>query len=326
MKLYFHKDPLGNFGDDLNPWLFEKLLPGIFQGHCYHDPALRPEPQNDADAREPLFVGIGTLLNDRIPKAPLKAVFGSGTGYGPSSTLDERWHVYCVRGPKTAELLGLPADRAITDAAALCRRIDIPDTKKPRARHAFMPHCSTARLGSWDRIAADLDIAYIDPQASVEAVFDALKATDVLITEAMHGAILADTLRIPWIPVSTTPGILSLKWQDWCASLDMTYDPCRLPSLWKPDEPANLTKRMTGMVKHGLARRALRTVLDKAKPKLSDEDLLERRVDQLEGCLERFRSDVGQGRYGAYTADTSTLCRSSANSGGSARPKAGFDG
>lgn len=299
MKLYFHKDPLGNFGDDLNPWLFEKLLPGIFRGHCYHDPALR----DDADMGEPLFVGIGTLLNDRIPKEPLKAVFGSGTGYGPSSTLDERWHVYCVRGPKTAELLGLPPEKAITDAAALCRRVDIPEPDRPRARYTFMSHCSTARMGSWDRIAADLDIAYIDPQGSVEAVFDALKSTDVLITEAMHGAILADALRVPWVPVSTTPGILSLKWQDWCASLDLSYDPWQLPSLWKPDQPASSVKKITGMVKHGLARRALRKVLDKAKPTLSDGDLLERRVDQLEECLERFRSDVGRGRYGAYRAD-----------------------
>lgn len=292
MRLYFHKDPLGNFGDDLNPWLFEKLLPEVFESYCYHNPALRQKNDNG----RPLFVGIGTLLNDKIPEGPLKAVFGSGAGYGPASTIDERWNVYCVRGPRTAEFLGLPPEKAVTDAAALCRRVDLPKVQKTTS-YAFMPHCSTARMAFWDRVCADLGIAYLDPQGSVDEIFAALQATDVLITEAMHGAILADTLRIPWVPVSTTAGILSMKWQDWCSSLDMTYSPWRLPALWKPKGSASLVKQAVDFAKFRLAKRALKTVMGKARPGLSDERLLEQRVDQLEARLALFKADVAQGRY-----------------------------
>ena len=298
MKLYFHKDPLGNFGDDLNPWLFERLLPGVFDGHCYHDPMLRQATGEDNS----LFVGIGTLLNNKIPGRPIKAVFGSGAGYGPASKVDQSWNIYCVRGPRTAELLGLPPEKAVTDAAALCRRIDLPEAGQG-AHFAFMPHCSTARYGLWDLICADLNIRYIDPQGTVDDVFSALRSTEILITEAMHGAILADTLRVPWVPVSTTSGILSLKWQDWCASLNMTYTAWRLPSLWKLKGLTGLTKATISRVKSHLARRALRTVIAKARPQLSNERLLEDRIDQLEARLDLFRSDFARGRYAECTAD-----------------------
>ena len=39
----------------------------------------------------------------------------------------------------------------------------------------------------------------------------------------MHGAIVADTLRVPWIPVRTNPKILPFKWLDWCQSVKLPY-------------------------------------------------------------------------------------------------------
>ena len=30
MKIYYFKDPVGNFGDDLNSWLWDTLIPGYF--------------------------------------------------------------------------------------------------------------------------------------------------------------------------------------------------------------------------------------------------------------------------------------------------------
>jgi len=81
MKLFYCKVTTGNFGDDLNPWLWPKLLPGII----------------DEDGST-LFVGIGSIINQFIPDAPLKIVFGSGVGYGTPPVIDERkWKVYCLR-------------------------------------------------------------------------------------------------------------------------------------------------------------------------------------------------------------------------------------
>ena len=65
MKLHYCKTPLGNFGDDLNTWLWPTLLgDSFFNG--------------DEDS---LFLGVGTILNKKIPKEPEKIVLGTGTGY-----------------------------------------------------------------------------------------------------------------------------------------------------------------------------------------------------------------------------------------------------
>jgi succinoglycan biosynthesis protein ExoV len=44
----------------------------------------------------------------------------------------------------------------------------------------------------------------------------------------MHGAIVADALRVPWVPIVTSPRILKLKWQDWCSSVNLPYQPDHL--------------------------------------------------------------------------------------------------
>ena len=36
MKLCYYHDNEGNFGDDLNAWLWPKLLPGVIQGIAKH--------------------------------------------------------------------------------------------------------------------------------------------------------------------------------------------------------------------------------------------------------------------------------------------------
>ncbi len=92
MQLHYYRDGIGNFGDDLNAWLWPRLIPDLLD-----------------DNPDTLFLGIGTLLNNRLPSRPRKVVFGTGAGYGESlPSLDERWRIYCVRGPLTAMALGLP--------------------------------------------------------------------------------------------------------------------------------------------------------------------------------------------------------------------------
>jgi succinoglycan biosynthesis protein ExoV len=45
----------------------------------------------------------------------------------------------------------------------------------------------------------------------------------------MHGAILADAFRVPWIAVSSSRSINSFKWNDWARSLGVTYAPKHIP-------------------------------------------------------------------------------------------------
>jgi hypothetical protein len=41
----------------------------------------------------------------------------------------------------------------------------------------------------------------------------------------MHGAIVADTLRTPWVAVKTKQGILDFKWNDWLNTIGALYNP-----------------------------------------------------------------------------------------------------
>ena len=58
VKLYYYKATAGNFGDDLNSWLWDRLLPNAFDGICYHRHSSHERNNNE----NTLFVGIGTLL------------------------------------------------------------------------------------------------------------------------------------------------------------------------------------------------------------------------------------------------------------------------
>ncbi|HEY2153259.1 MAG TPA: hypothetical protein VGH34_20790 [Vicinamibacterales bacterium] len=64
-------------------------------------------------------VGIGTLLNSRLPRARRTVVFGAGYGYGERPPIDSTWHIYCVRGPFTAQVLKLPTRLGVTDPGVL---------------------------------------------------------------------------------------------------------------------------------------------------------------------------------------------------------------
>lgn len=235
MKLFYYQRPdrQPNFGDDLNRWLWPQLRPNIF----------------DEDAST-TFIGTGTLLNNKLPERVAEAnrlvIFGTGAGYEqPLKQLPPEWDIHCVRGPFSARLLGLPPEKAITDGGLLVAQVFTPSPESAGlsddeiapapATCSFMPHIHSANDAAedWQRICQRANIRYIDPRWSVEKVLGAISSSELLLAEAMHGAIVADALRVPWIPVTTSPRIYTFKWQDWCASMKLPYLPHRLPPLAK---------------------------------------------------------------------------------------------
>lgn len=51
-----------------------------------------------------------------------------------------------------------------------------------------------------------------------------LAAAPLVITESMHGAILADAFGTPWKAVSISHRFNAEKWHDWADSLDLTLE------------------------------------------------------------------------------------------------------
>ncbi|MES2437287.1 MAG: polysaccharide pyruvyl transferase family protein [Patescibacteria group bacterium] len=221
MKLYYWKMQGGNFGDDLNPLVWNHYL----NNHLDSDP-------------KTTVLGIGTLINDkllgRIREAHTIHVFGTGVGLGNHLQdlpfIDDAWNVHWVRGPLSAQVLGLPPSTAVSDGAMLIGQLYKPQANVKKYAWSFMPHVYQARNGdkAWKLVCERAGIHYIDPRLPVTTILEMLSQTEVLIAEAMHGAIVADALRVPWIPVTSSDRILSFKWQDWCASLDIAYAPQKL--------------------------------------------------------------------------------------------------
>jgi succinoglycan biosynthesis protein ExoV len=289
MKLYYFEgikangvQVVGNFGDDLNPYIWGKTLSGILD-----------------EEESSYFIGIGTLINEglfiRTAKAEKKIVFSTGVGYGNTGyyNLDDSFKIYFVRGPLSARALELPKSLAITDGAILIRRV-FNFQRESKFKFSYMPHWRQADK-SWEIICRSLGFGYIDPTQKTETILSLLGKTEVLLTEAMHGAIVADALRIPWIPLVSHSSILSFKWQDWCMSVGVEYCPTtiRRPRRCELDHDTSpFTKSMRIWISQKTAARELRKIAYNSTPVLSSNTLIESLTVQVEEKLEEFKIDV----------------------------------
>lgn len=288
MNLYYWRGsgPLGNFGDELNPWIWSRLAPELLESS---DDGL-------------VLVAIGSLLNNRLPgilgerfpQADGTVVFGSGVGYGEGlPTIGDSWKFYCVRGPRSAAALGLEPSLAITDPA--CLIADYIEKRSPAVRYALMPHWQTAHP-VWERIAAGMGWGYIDPRWPLERVLQDIGSTHVLLTEAMHGAVVADALRIPWIPLTLSDNVLPFKWRDWCDSLGLPYRPGRVPRAWpKPRDAGGWWQRAKRRLKLRLVETRLLQLSRTARPLLSDGRRLSSAAQRLRERVEQLREDYATG-------------------------------
>jgi succinoglycan biosynthesis protein ExoV len=205
VKLYQWEGATPNFGDGLNTLLWPHLLPGLFDD----DPTT-------------LFLGIGSVLDSRHPAGAIKLVAGAGYGgYQKPAVLDTTWLIHWVRGPRTARLLGRPASQGLGDPAML-----LPLAGWHRAIEGstvgFMPHFESLTHSAWHEAAALTGLKLIDPREEPAGIITSIGQCGLLITEAMHGAIVADALRVPWIALRPQAAVHRAKWLDWSETLDLT--------------------------------------------------------------------------------------------------------
>jgi succinoglycan biosynthesis protein ExoV len=211
MKMYYFKGVPPNFGDELNQWLWPRLLPDFFD-----------------EREDQIFLGIGSILFDFHSPMARKVVFGAGYGgYTAPPKLDDSWEVYFVRGPITARAIGIDETYGVGDAAILVRScIELFPAKRFRA--SFMPHWESIENGDWEAVCAEAGIHLINPCSPVETVLDEILASELLVTEAMHGAIVADALRVPWVPARPIQVQHRRKWFDWANALQLELQPMML--------------------------------------------------------------------------------------------------
>ena len=205
-----------NFGDYLNSWIWPRLLPG-----CLSD---------DASVR---LVGVGSLLKASLNLLEgRKVIFGSGSGYGsiPKPEHYRDWEFYFVRGPLTAECFRLPHEKSIVDGAWLIGLLpEFEEFRSKRHGVTFIPHWATSETGDWEIPCSMAGFEYLDPQGDLEGILQRIASSELVVTESLHGAIVADLFRTPWIPVRISPKFLSFKWLDWFRSIELEGQMRSLP-------------------------------------------------------------------------------------------------
>ena len=272
MYLYsYRKHP--NFGDALNDYLWPRFI----------NTPLETEPGSHE-----VFVGIGTLLNERLPTSGTLHIFGSGLGYGtvPAEAI-ARWTVHFVRGPLTAASLNLDPKLAISDPGILLHRTEDLNPKKD-IDCAFMPHHAlfSERMR---QLCEQAGVHFIHPEAPCESVIDQIGRSRKLICSAMHGAITAEALRVPWLPVITNRQMLLSKWHDWSASIQSEIRFHKLPTIWSHARRSPHGIVLARIKAYTFARK-LRKLSQKGPFQLGNERIIQDRIAQIESKIHEFNS------------------------------------
>lgn len=228
-----------NFGDALNNHLFRDYF------------GLDVSENVAQKVGSTCVYGIGTILG-QIP-TPIGVrqvfVFTSGLRRGLSVVGKEKIGWVAVRGSLTAKALSL-VDVTLGDGAYLTPEL-FPEPVEKRYPFSFVPHIHTLRpskVVNWPSICRDAKVHFIDPSLPVDLVIEQIKASEVVLAEAMHGAIVADAFRVPWIPVEMCVGFDRWKWCDFVSVHGMEHlDVLSGPKLyWKVPVYNALRRRRIG--------------------------------------------------------------------------------
>ena len=206
--------PNGNIGDDLNEYIWPHYL-----------------SNNDLDD-EHTVIGIGSLLNVNVPKAKKYTVISAGIGYGELPKIGDHWKFLAVRGKYSQQAFGLNDDVLLLDGAYLLKdcypKPDITVTNKV----GYIPHVESIDYGDWEKVCEIAGLKYIDPRLGLDDFLKALCSCEKVISEAMHGAIIADCYGVPWKPVKAYHHINTHKWNDWLSAFGQTAEFTRTSPVW----------------------------------------------------------------------------------------------
>jgi len=213
-----------NFGDDLNKWLWPKLLEDCL------------DPSDNI-----YLVGIGTLLTSKRFTKTLSAakkivVFSSGSWERDYPKLDGKTLVYGVRGPRTAKRLGISERFVVGDGAYLLRTLDLSPAKK-RYKTAFIPHHRSEQYVDWEAICEAAGLKFISTRQPVDQFIAEIRSCEKVVSEAMHGAIAADAFRIPWVATRFASNFNEEKWLDWSEALELQLQLHALPTIYQKPPP-----------------------------------------------------------------------------------------
>jgi len=214
LEVIYYVDAIGNFGDDLNSFMWHNLIPNLHKKNTNKK-----------------ILGVGSIINSKIIHDNHVYVLGSGAGYGYLPSLSNL-SIFFVRGKLTTQLLNIDEQFAIADSAIFLTHLEefkqiSAKERKKEGKIIFIPHHATVR--DYDlTIIEKAGIELVSPSLDAKYVIHKIKNAKLVIAEAMHAAIIADTLRVRWFPVVCSKDINTFKWLDWLSMFNIDYNPIYL--------------------------------------------------------------------------------------------------
>ena len=239
MKKIYWQSEIKNWGDELNS--------------DHYETALKTDP-NKLKENESIL-GIGSILDYDTSKHSKIHVLGTGSGYEKINIKNiNSYNFWFVRGPLTAKAVGIDEKLGICDPAILIPEIyDHKPKNNQKSGALFIPHYFSEMNAEWKTACNLAQIKYCSPTSTLKEICTEIQSSNHVITESLHGAILADAYRIPWTLVATPPVHRSpFKWHDWLKTIDMEYSPIVLPWLWT--NKISLKEKFVNRIKNQLAK------------------------------------------------------------------------
>jgi len=188
----------GNFGDQLTPFLCERLSGQRVEHAAPHEADL---------------IAVGSILEPWFWPADTWRVYrgfvwGAGRMFGEGRWALPAARVLAVRGHLTWQRVDCPSKESVFlgDPGLLCSLF--VRTMRKRYKLGVVPHWSeredprVAQL-----VARSAEIVFIDVGAPVQEVLDQIAACEALVASSLHALIAADALGIPneWLRLELAP-------------------------------------------------------------------------------------------------------------------------
>lgn len=219
LKWSSSEETWNNFGDALNPWLFNKIT------------GKSPENANKIInfSNKIVYSSIGSILDNNNSENLI--VWGSGFKKNNSVFKEIPLEIRAVRGPLSRNNIlkqGLECPEIYGDPALLLPKFYKANVDKVY-KLGIIAHYIDKENMNYKSLISKLndDVLLIDIQNPIEQVINEINMCEKIASSSLHGIIVADAYGIPSIQLKFSDNIVGgdFKFKDYMLSVNREYRP-----------------------------------------------------------------------------------------------------
>lgn len=215
MNLFWSRNPsVPNFGDDINPFIFSKLLGADITYVASNYQRFHS-------------IGIGSILSNANKYSE---IIGTGFIKEEDVVIEPPRKIIAVRGKETRNKLismGIQCPEVYGDAALLFPKFYNPVCEK-KYTLGIIPHYIDKQIGYINKLTENItDVKIIDIQNNSHLKFiDEVLSCELIASSTLHGMIIADAYCIPSIWIEFSKNVIGdgFKFRDYFSSVGRRDD------------------------------------------------------------------------------------------------------